>query len=123
MSVQINQYLMYGIKLSGDFYKQWEAKNEGQEFHEVFEAYTDDNPYEVKESYKDGLFCLMHRNSQYIIIGRILERSLDGELIADNTAVHINKLSEKQKNKTKEAVLRVFGVTGSFGYYFATLYR
>lgn len=55
MSVQINQFLIWGIRMPFDFSKEWTAKN-SLDFNETFEPFMDESAftgYEVKVSRSD----------------------------------------------------------------------
>ena len=81
MSVQSNQYLIYGVELD---YEIW-GKPEGA--YEMFEKYIDsafDN-----EINPNGLHCLFDgMNGKYVILGRCIKKSKNGDTIP-NTVIDI----------------------------------
>lgn len=73
MSVQSNQYLIYGARLVFDRY--------GDGDYERFKKYCD-SPFETNDLNPNGLHCLFDgMNGEYVIIGRCLKKSAEGESI------------------------------------------
>src|SRR5690349_15582244 len=87
MSVQRNQYLMWGVKKPYEFAKEWEAANKKDDpdfdgFYNHFEKFIDDSAFDSKITEVDGIFCLFDgMNGKYIVIGKVLAKSSDHEPI------------------------------------------
>lgn len=121
MSVQINQYLMYGISVpypkDEDFYDNHE------QFHGMNSAFNSDIP-----AGPDGIFCLMDgMNGNYMVIGKVLAKSDNYERIADDKPLRIDTLTEVQKLEVVSAIQKHFDNNMQSpviaDYYFITHYR
>ena len=87
MSVQVNQYLIYGVKLN---YKDYESR------YEEFEPFMD-SAFKNDMNPK-GLHCIFDgMNGKYIYIGRCFKKSLDGEHI---DSFEVPEISEDMKEMT-----------------------
>lgn len=126
MSTQINQYLMWGISLPYKWHQEWEKQNEKPDgFYEEFEDFMDDSAFSADIQHKDGIFCLFDGcNGSFIIIGRVLAKSKDGDHIAEGKPLKIaDTLTGLEKELIQNSVKRNFGVEGEFAHYFVTAYR
>ncbi len=124
MSTQINQYLMYGILLPYSFHKEWEKEN-NDDFYEKFEEFIEDSSYDSKVNHVEGIHCLFDgRDGRFIIIGRVIAKSKDGELLGCETAITImdDKFTELEKELLSTSIKRNFGITGVLKYHFVTVY-
>lgn len=124
MSIQTNQYFMYGITVPYEWHKQWEEKT-GKDFHETFEEFMDDNSFTTQVNHKEGIFCLFDgRDGRYIIIGRVLEKTSDHDpFLASGKPLQVPELDELERMMIETNVERYFDLTGDFHYYFVTHYN
>lgn len=123
MSVQINQYLMYGVSVHKSWPKEW-AKKHGKDWGDEFESFMDDSAYKAGVKHRDGIFCLYDGMSgEYIIIGKVLQKSIDGEYIAGNGPISIEDLPNQEKSNISDSIKRNFGITGELKHWFVTHYR
>ncbi len=124
MSVQTNQYLMYGISLPFEFSKEWESKNEGKDFYETFEGFMNDSSFNKKINHKDGIFCLFDgMNGKFLIIGRVIEKGSDDEpFIADGKPICFTEPTPIEKEFIANSIERNFGVTGELKHWLVTKY-
>lgn len=125
MSVQTNQYLIYGIKKDWDWVKQWEKDND-KEFYDTYEDFCDDSAFKKTVNHKDGIFCLFDgMNCQYIIIGRVIEKGSDDEpFVANNKPISFDEPDEDLKFDVMESIQRNFGITDEeTKYWLVTNYR
>lgn len=100
MSVQINQYLMYGVQL--------DAEKLDDDFYDKYESFMDDSAYKSTVNEKDGIFCLYDGMSgNYAIVGKVLQKSSDENLIDGPIEIDY-LLSKKQKSEVKESIGRNF---------------
>jgi hypothetical protein len=85
MSTQINQYLIYGVKLD---YNEESEKHDEDALFEHFERFTD-NSF-TDEMNPNGLHCLFDgMNGDYILVGRCLKKSANHEMIEGFTIAPI----------------------------------
>ena len=124
MSVQTNQYLMYGISKPFQFVKDWE-KETGKDFYETFEDYMDDSAFKKDIHHKDGIFCLFDgMNGKYIIIGRVLYKGTDDEpFVADGKPLSFTEPTDLEKELISNSIERVFGVKEEMKHWLVTHYR
>lgn len=124
MSVQTNQYLIYGICKSGEWIKEWENET-GKNFYDTFESFMDDSAFDKKINHKDGIFCLFDAmNGKYIIIGRVLDKGSDDyPFIADGTPMSFTDPSEMEKEFISNSIERNFGIKGEMKHWIVTNYR
>lgn len=124
MSVQTNQYLLYGVMLPYEWHKEWE-KEHGKDFYETFEPYMDDSAFDEGVNHKDGVFCIFDgMNSRFIAIGRVIDKSKDGELIAEESPIALPEFSDLEEELLSSSITRVFGITNHvMAFYFITLFR
>lgn len=116
MSVQRNQYLMYGHKV--------EKKDITKDFCEKFERFMDDSAYKKEINHVDGIFCLYDGCSgKYAIIGRVLEKSTDGECIADGQPITMPLFTDLEIELIEASIKRNFEVEPNCDYYLVTHYR
>jgi hypothetical protein len=124
MSVQTNQYLIYGLRMPYKWHEQYEKEHNINDFYTHFEKFIDDSAFDNKIVHHEGIFCLFDGCSgKYIIIGRVLEKSKDGEFIADGEPVEIFELTDLEKEFIEISVKRNFEIEGDFNYYLVTQYR
>lgn len=110
VSVQINQYLIYGVKLN---YKEY------QDRFEEFEPFMD-SAFEDDMNPK-GLHCIFDgMNGKYIYIGRCLKKSLDGEYM---DSFEIPEISDDIKDLTRILVESELGIKEPMSLQFVTHYR
>lgn len=84
MSVQANQYLIYGAKLD---YEKYGKPDDG---YDRFEKYCD-SAFKTDDLNPNGLHCLFDgMNGHYIVIGRCIKKSGDGETISDTVIEPVN---------------------------------
>ena len=124
MSTQVNQYLIYGISVPKKWPQEWIKKNKGKDWYDEFESFMDDSAYKKGVKHKDGVFCLYDGMSgDYIIIGRVLQKSIDGELIASNGPISIDEPTQAEKQEILDSISRNFGLTGVLKNWLITHYR
>jgi hypothetical protein len=102
----INQYFMYGISVSYDWYKEWEAGT-GRKF---------------PVGNYGRVFCLFDsRDGKYIIIGKILEETNeDNPYLGEKKPLVVPTLEEVDEVIIQNSVWNEFGLKGKFYYYFIT---
>lgn len=111
MSVQTNQYLIYGAKLEYDKWKH---------LSDCFEKY-EDSAYENDDLNRDGLHCLFDGMSgEYIVIGYCFYKSIVYQSLGD---LVIKKLSKSFKKKLKNRLYDEFGITEKTELHLITHYR
>ena len=110
MSVQVNQYLIYGVKLN---YKDYESR------YEEFEPFMD-SAFKNDMNPK-GLHCIFDgMNGKYIYIGRCFKKSLDGEHI---DSFEVPEISEDMKEMTRLLVKSELNIEEPMALHFVTHYR
>lgn len=117
MSTQVNQYLIYGVKLTWDEYEKLEQKVSEDEMW----SYANDSCYSSEAVHKNGLFALIDgMNGDYAVIGRVIDKSSDGEYIA-NTPYSIEELLTTIDTKdVKNALVECFGIKDECKVYLCT---
>lgn len=116
MSVQRNQYLMYGHLI--------QKEQISKDFYDKFERFLDDSAYKLDVNHIDGIFCLYDGMSgKYAIIGRVLEKSTDHECIADCEPITMPSMTELEIELIEESIKRNFGIEPECDYYLVTHYR
>lgn len=124
MSVQTNQYLMYGINVPIKWIKKWEKENPDKDWYNTFESFMDDSAFNSKVKHKDGIFCLYDGMSgDFLIIGKVLAKSSDGEHLAGDKPLSFDDRPEEEKKAIADSIQRNFGVTGEIKHWFVTMYR
>lgn len=124
MSTQINQYLMWGIKMPYEWQEDFKDDDGAVDFSERFEEFMDDSAFSDDVKHKDGIFCLFDgTDGKYIILGRVLMKAKDGSLLASGNPITMPELTDLEKEFIRISVHRNFGVTGEFNYWFVTHYR
>jgi hypothetical protein len=114
---------MYGILVPYTWRNEWQEKT-GKSFYETFEEFMDDNAFDKKIKHKEGIFCLSDgRDGRFIIIGRVLEKSSDGDYLGSGNPITIPELTDMEKEYIEGSVKRHFGLEGKFNFYFVTYYR
>lgn len=124
MSTQINQFLIYGLKVPAKWPEQWNKKHlkEGKEWYDTFEGFMDDSAFTAKVKHKDGVFMLYDgMNGDYIIIGKVHKKTSDGEFI--DGPLCISDLPTEDKDAISESIKRNFDLEGELKWYFVTHYR
>lgn len=124
MSVQSNQYLIYGICKPGSWRKEWE-KETGNDFYATFESFMDDSAFNKKINHKDGIFCLYDgMNGKYVIIGRVLAKGSDEEpFIAYGEPISFTEPTELEKELISNSIERNFGIKEELKHWLITHYR
>lgn len=124
MSIQTNQYLIYGISVPKKWPSEWLKKNPGKDWGDTFEPFMDDSAYKKTVKHKEGIFCLYDGMSGgYIIIGKVLQKSQDGELIADGGPISIDEPTQEEKQEILVSIRKNFGLTGVLKHWLVTHYR
>lgn len=124
MSIQTNQYLIYGINVPVKWIDKWKKENKGKDWYETFESFMDDSAYKKTVKHKDGIFCLYDGMSgKYLIIGKVLDKSEEGEHLADRGPISFDDRPEDEKKAIADSIQRNFGVTGEIKHWFVTMYR
>lgn len=114
MSVQINQYLIYGAILSYEEY----GKSDGG--YERFEKYTD-SAFKADDMNPGGLHCLFDgMNGKYIVIGRCLKKSVDGQFLE---SMEIEPISHDLAEMTRLLVKSELGIDEPMALHLITHYR
>lgn len=109
MSVQKNQYLLYGIKLNYNEYST-------DQYYDIFEKYMD-SAFDSKKN-KNGLLCLFDGMcGDYIYIGRCLEKSQNYESL-DN--IELPKLEHIFMQEIKDRLKSEFGFVDDLGLHLVT---
>lgn len=125
MSVQQNQYFMYGVLLPYAWHREWEAKT-GKYFQETFQEFMDDNANESGINHTDGIFCLFDgRDGRFIIIGRVLEKSSsDQPFLGSGQPIQVPLLRPEEEERIEDSIYKHFGIDDAlYTYYFVTKYR
>jgi len=125
VSTQVNQWFMWGIKVPYEWHDEWEKKNPDKgEFYPYFESFMDDSAFTSGVNHKEGIFCLFDgRDGKYIIIGRVFQKTRDGDLLGEQKPFSPPKLTELEKELIQTSVMRNFGLEGAFDYWFVTQLR
>lgn len=118
MSVQRNQYLIYGHLLAKDF-----INLDGDAFYERFEKFMDDSAFTAEIKHHDGIFLLQSGMGKYMIVGRVLEKSSNGECIADEEPMTLPELTDLEIEFIENSIRRNFEVEPDCDFYFITHYR
>lgn len=114
MSVQVNQYLIYGAILSYEKY----GKEDGS--YERFEKYTD-SAFKKDDLNPSGLHCLFDgMNGKYIVIGRCLKKSVDGDFLE---STKIDPINNDLAEMTRLLIKAELGIDEPLGLYLITHYR
>jgi hypothetical protein len=120
MSVQINQYLMYAVSIPP---KAFEERGEDW-YDQMSEKFQDDSAYKKEVKHVDGIFWLYDGMSgKYSLIGRVMDKSSDGDFIASNGPMTMPELSGLEKEFIHNSVKRNFEIEGEFKMYLVTHYR
>lgn len=120
MSTQTNQFLMYGMKLDPD-----KLTNK---LYDKYETFMDDSAYTTTVNHKDGIFaCYDGMNGKFLIVGKVIEKSEDGELI-DGPIEFDGLLGSKEKGFIKQSIQHNFAellpeTEWACSYIFLTKYR
>jgi hypothetical protein len=123
MSTAINQYFMYGILVPFTWYKEWE-KETGKDFHETFEKYLEESHDNRLVYNEEGIFCLFDgRDGRFIIIGQVLLKSNDDDLLGNDEPISIPKFDIVDELLIQASIEEHFGLKGEFNYYFVTKYH
>ena len=124
MSVQVNQYLIIGVKKDFNWSKEWE-KETGKDFYDTFEGFMDDSAFKKEINHKDGIFCLYDgMNGKYIIIGRVLAKGCDDyPFIADGEPMCFTQLSVLETELIENSIQRNFGIKEDLRHWLITHYR
>lgn len=127
MSTQINQFLVWGLKMPYQWHKDWERENQKinpEDFYTRFQSFMDDSAFTETVNHKDGIFCLFDgRDGRFIIIGRVIQKSKDGEFLADHEPLSPPEFTELEKELLRNSVHRNFGIAGEFKFWFVTQFR
>lgn len=117
MSVQINQYIMIGVRIP------FPGKHD--DFYEKYESFMEDSAFNSNISHKEGIFCLFDgMNGKYVIIGRVMAKSSDGEYLADGEPIELPlTLTELEQELISESINRNFGIDEPLKTFFVTKYR
>jgi hypothetical protein len=124
MSTQINQYVIYGINLPYQFHKDWEKLNPDKgDWDDNFDKFENDSAFTDKINHHDGIFCLFDGcNGNYIIIGRVLEKTDDHGYIQGPTC--FQEPTEMEKEFIGNSITRNFGIDKpDMKIWFVTHYR
>lgn len=115
---------MYGVSVPYDWHKEWEQRT-GKEFYETFESFMDDSAFTSEIKHKDGIFCLFDgRDGRCIIIGRVLEKSGDGDYIGCGSPLELPvKLTDMERELIGASIERNFGLTAAPSFWFVTILR
>ena len=114
MSVQSNQYLIYGAKLD---YKTY-GKPEGA--YGRFEKHLD-SAFQVDDLNPGGLHCLFDgMDGKYVVIGRCIKKSAEGETIGDMVIEPVNK---ELAEMTRLLVKAELGIEEPMALHLITHYR
>jgi hypothetical protein len=109
MSIQMNQYLIYGARLDCKKYNDFE----------MFERFCD-SAFN-KEMNPNGLHCIFDgMDGKYIYIGHCLKKSLNNENLESFVLVDV---SEETKKLTKISVKRELGIEAEMNLHFITHIR
>ena len=124
MSVQINQYLIFGVKKEFDWPKEWE-KETGKGFYDTFDDFMDDSAFKKDIHHKDGIFCLYDRmNGKYTIIGRVIEKGSDDEpFVADGKPMCFTNPTALEYELISNSIERNFGIKDELKFWLVTHYR
>ena len=114
MSVQANQYLIYGAKLDYEIF----GRPEGA--HERFEKYLD-SAFKTDDLNPNGLHCLFDgMNGRYVVIGRCIKKSGNGETLGD---IVIGRVNNELAEMTRLLVKSELGIDEPMALHLITHYR
>lgn len=123
MSTQTNQYLIYGVRKPFEWSEEWEAR-EGRDFYDTFESFMEDSAFSKEVTHKDGIFCIFDgRDGRFILIGRVICKSQDGGLLAEDGPLSLPDFTSLEVELLKDSIERNFGIREPLNFYFVTLYR
>jgi hypothetical protein len=125
MSVQTNQYLMWGVLLPYQWSKDWEKAHDNKSFYDEHEEFIADSAFSREITHEDGIFCLFDgMNGEYLVIGRVLAKSSDGELLGYKLPTPVIPLTALEEELILGSIKRNFGIVGgNLGFWFVTHYR
>ncbi len=102
---------------------EWEKAN-NKEFYEHFERFMQGSAFKSGVEHFEGIFCLRDgRDGKYIIVGRVFEKTKDGELIGEQNPITLPTLSQLEEELLRAAVKRHLGLEGEFKFWFVTQFR
>ncbi len=112
MSVQINQYLIYGIKLPYKWHNEWEKNNEGKDFYDAFRDYMDDSAYDEKIAQRDGITMLFDgMDGNYIFIGYCSAKSSNyGHLGSNGIEIPNCPVPSSIKDYLEKKISEIFSI-------------
>jgi hypothetical protein len=120
MGTNSKQYFMYGIYLPFKWYEEWELNNKIS-FHKTYEKFMNEDIFIDNENIDENIYCLFDgRDGRFIIIGRVLDKSNDNEMLGTDEPIKIPELSNFEILYIKSLVKKNFNVDGEFHYYFVT---
>lgn len=124
MSVQTNQYLMYGVMLNEERY---DALRGEDEFDDKLEPYMESSAFNKEVKHHNGLFaCVDISNGKWACIGRVIEKTDDISYIAEREPISINDtLSESERLHIRAKIWHTFPELLSIepDFYIITQYR
>ncbi len=123
MGVNVNQYLIYGVKKSCQWEKEWEQQHE-KNFYDTFEEFMDGSAFNKKICNKDGIFCLIDgMDGRYMFIGRVLDKGSDEDpMVADNKPRLLVPPDENDIADIRDSIKRNFGLDEELGLWLVTHY-
>lgn len=127
MSVQLNQFILWAIRMPYEWHEEWEKKQEpagAVDFYDRFQGFMEDSAFDTKINHKDGIHCLFDGcNGKWIFIGRILAKSAEGDFLGFDPVEMPAKLTDLEKELIACSVERNFGVKGEFKCWLVTMQR
>src|SRR3972149_8412729 len=116
MSVQTNQYFIYGIKLSKYKFDDFiEEKHYGKTYESLFRSFIP-NCFD-KINTPDNIVLIKELNEEYFILGKCLLCSTEGSMITGLIKCN-NYLSPIEETKVKDIIKKYFNLSqGEYNYW------
>jgi hypothetical protein len=111
--MEINQqYYMYGIIVSYDWYEKWKNGNSNTIISKEKNLEFDENEIMV-----DNVSCVFYgRENKLIIIGKIIKKF-------ETEAILVKELNSITETKIRKSVKNNFDLDGDFNYYFIKTFK
>ena len=116
MSKTTGYCVIYGIRLSDTWRKEWENKN-GITFISAYNKYLKDDIFIDSEAINNSDYIRFNgRGVNYIILGRIIDLTKVG-----HNPIKISEILQFEIDYVKSLVKTHFDVTGEFNYFLVTV--
>lgn len=104
MSIQSNQYIMYGIEL--DYTKNYKELDSDKKLH-LLDNFCD-NAFETDDIDKPLMAIIDGMNGEYMKVGKILFKSDNRSLLKD--CINLSEIKLPKKSKLQELIKKEFNV-------------